>query len=143
MAFLTVQDSYGNSTGYDVSSGKIVDNIPRSFVTLSGEQGILILNPDRTYYLGLTPVGSGPYHLLIAKTYNVNSDKTVKRLDGTITAWEPKRFSVDLDSLTLNQEDNSWSLLLITGLGLCLILVFVLVWHKKRVPKGDFPIPGG
>jgi hypothetical protein len=136
LAYLTLVDGSGRLSGYNVSSGKIVVQIPHSFVTLSGEQGIMILNPNGRYYVVLTPTGSGPYHLLIIKTQNLDGNKTSRQSDGTIVAWEPKHFWVDSDPLALNQEENP-SLVFTIGLGslalvLASVLGFVIIRRRKR-----------
>jgi hypothetical protein len=135
MAFLTVVDSFGKSTGYNASSGKIVQNIPRSVVTQSDEQGVIIVNPDPTYQLELTPVGSGPFHILLKKTSNLDDKATTTRLDGNVKAWEPKYYSIDVDALTINQEDNSQSLLLFASVGAGIVIASALVWQKRRIRK--------
>jgi hypothetical protein len=131
MAFLTIVDDYGRMTGYNVSSGRIVVKIPRSLATLSGEQGVTILNPNDTFDIMLTPTGSGPYHLLVARTTNVDSNKTAIQVDGTILAWEPISYSIKSETMALNR-DNSWPTLWIAGLGLIAAIGCVFAWRKLR-----------
>jgi hypothetical protein len=135
MAFLTVVDSLGRSTGYNASSGKIVQDIPRSLVTQSDEQGVIIVNPDPTYRLELTPVGSGPIHILLKKTSNLDDKATTTRLDGSVKAWEPEYYSIDVDALTIKQESNLQSSLLLAGLGAAAVIGSAFVWHRRRIRK--------
>lgn len=131
-AFLTVIDGQGRITGYNASAGKYVETIPHSHLTLSGEQGILILEPHGSYHLLLTPTASGRYRLFVGKSSSVNSTRSVKQFDGTILAWEPKRFVLDADSMTLSSEDNSGMVILLGVSGIaCAISALILV--RRRI----------
>jgi len=134
LAVPTVFDDQSRATGYDSTSGGFVQNIPRSFLTLSGEIGIIILNPSGSYRVTLTPLGSGPYHLLMSKESNINGTRSSRLLDGTIYALEPKQFVLDSNKMTLISEGNYEPSLIMLGLGLVwvTIIVGILLWRRKR-----------
>jgi hypothetical protein len=141
-AFLTIIDGQDRITGYNASAGKYVETIPYSHLTLSGEQGILILNPHGSYHLLLTPTASGRYRLFVGKSSSINSTRSAKQFDGIILAWEPKRFVLDADSMTLSSEDNSWVVVLLGVLGIaCVIPAVVLV--RRRIPRKKVVTNGG
>lgn len=135
MAMPTIVDDQGRATGYDTSSGGFVEDIPRSFLTLSGEVGVIVLNPNGSYRLVLTPRASGPYHLFISKAFNVNGTKFYKVLDGTVNAWETKHFILNSDTMSLSSAGGDWGpLLVMLGFVFAWVALIgvILVWRKKR-----------
>ena len=133
-AFLSVIDGQGRMTGYNASAGKYVETIPYSHLTLSGEQGILILDPHGSYHLLLTPTASGRYRLFVGKSSSVNSTRSAKQFDGSILAWEPKRFVLDTDSMTLSPEDNSGVAILFMLFGIACIIP-ALILARRRIAR--------
>jgi len=131
MAFLTIYDQYGRATGYNASSGKIIVNIPHSFATLSGEQGVTIVDPEGTFSVALTPTGSGPYRLVISRTNSIGSAKTTIQVKGTILAWQPVSYSLDSRTMTLRSE-SAQSTYLIVGAALVVAVAAILAWRKYR-----------
>jgi hypothetical protein len=134
LAVATIFDAQGRATGYNASSGTFVQDIPHSFITLSGELGVVILSPSGSYRVVLTPVGSGPYHLFISKDFNVNGTRFSRLLDGTIKAWEPKQFILQSDQMTIESESNYQPLLIMVSLGFAWVtlIVVILLWLRKR-----------
>jgi hypothetical protein len=135
MAMPTIVDDQGRATGYDSSSGGFVEDIPRSFLTLSGEVGVMVLNPNGSYRLVLTPTASGQYHLFVSKAFNVNGTKFYKVLDGTVNAWETKHFILNSDTMSLSSAGGDWGpLLVMLGFVFAWVAVIgvILVWRKKR-----------
>jgi len=138
MAVPTIFDDQGRATGYDSSSGRFVQNVLGSFLTLSGEVGMMIVNPSGSYRVALTPIGSGSYHLLLSKEFNVNRTRYSKFLDGTIYALEPKQFILDSNMMALISEGNYEPPLIMLGLGLIWVAIIgaILLWRRKRrLPK--------
>jgi hypothetical protein len=137
-AFLSVIDGQGRITGYNASAGEYVETIPNSHLTLSGEQGILILDPHGSYHLLLTPTASGRFRLFISKSSNVNGTRSVQQLIGTILAWEPRHFVIDADSMNLTPEDNPYLLILIAAVAIaCLTVALLLVRFRVRRRKAS------
>jgi hypothetical protein len=134
LAVATVYDDTNRATEYDASSGSFLENIPHSFLTLSGEMGIIIVDPNGLYHGTLTPVGSGPYHLLVSKQFNVNGTKYSKTLDGIISALEPKQFVLDSNTMTLTSAGNYEPSLLTLGWVVVWITIItgILIWRRKR-----------
>jgi hypothetical protein len=130
----TVLDEEGRATGYDSRSGGLVQNIPQSYLTLSGEFGIAIVNPKGSYRLRLTPIGSGPFHLLISKEFNVNTTEIVRNLNGTITLLTSEEYVIDSNPMTLNLSVNYGPTLVILGIVIAWVVVVVglLLWLKRR-----------
>jgi hypothetical protein len=138
MAVPTVIDNQGRTTGYDTSSGGFVEGIPLSFLTRSGELSVLILNPHGSYRLVLTPLASGPYHLFVSKEFNVNRTVYSQVLDGSVSAWETKQFTVNSDTMSLTSGGNDWrTLLVMVGIGSVWVIIIggILVWLRKRYHK--------
>lgn len=134
VAMPTIVDDQSRATGYDTSSGGFVEDIPRSFLTLSGEVGVMILNSSGPYRLLLTPRASGSFHIFMSKTFNVNGTKFYKVLDGTVNAWETKDFILNSDTMSLNSANSGWGPLLVM-LGAASVWValigIILAWRKK------------
>jgi len=101
---------------------------------------MMIVNPSGSYRVALTPIGSGPYHLLLSKEFNVNGTRYSKFLDSTIYALEPKQFILDSNMMALISEDNYEPPLIMLGLGLIWVAIIgaILLWRRKRrLPKKD------
>jgi hypothetical protein len=130
----TIFDDEGRATGYDSSSGRLVRNIPHSFITLSGEVGIVIVNPNGSYGLTLTPLASGPFHLLVSKEFNINATKSIRALDGVITALVTEQYVIDSNTMALNLSVNYTPLLRMIGVALIWVTVIagILVELKRR-----------
>jgi hypothetical protein len=134
LAVATVYDDADRATGYDASSGSFVQNIPHSFLTLSGEMGIIIVDPNGSFRVTLTPLGSGSYHLLVSKEFNINSTKYSRMLEGTVNAVEPERFVLDSNTMTLISSANYEPSLIMLGLVVVWVAMIagILLWRRKR-----------
>ena len=134
LAVPTVFDNQDRATGYDASTGKFVNDIPQSFLTLSGEVGIIIVHPNGSYKLTLTPLGSGPYHLLVSKQFNNNGTKYSTVLDSTINAIEPKQILLNSDTMTVISKGNIEPSLIMFGAVLVWVTIIagILLWRRKR-----------
>jgi hypothetical protein len=130
----TVFDNEGRATGYDASSGSFVQNIPRSFLTLSGEIGIIIVNPNGSYRVALTPLPSGPYSLLIMKEFNTNTTASFRVLNGTLTAVAPEEFALDSRTMTLTSATNYEPSATMLGVGLvwATVIAGIILWLRRR-----------
>ena len=135
MAMPSIVDEQGRATGYDASSGGFVEDIPGSFLTLSGEVGVVILDPNGSYRLVLTPRASGQFQLFMSKSFNVNRTKYSKVLDGTISAWETKQFMLNSNTMKLTSVGGDWSTLfvMVGSVFAWVVLVgAILLWRRKR-----------
>jgi hypothetical protein len=135
MALPTIIDDQGRATGYNASSGGFVERIPLSFLARSDEMGVIILNPHGSYRVVLTPVASGPYHLLVSREFNVNRTTFSKVLDGSISAWQTKQFMLNSDTMSLTIGASDWGTLLVMVeivLAWVIVVLGILVWRRKR-----------
>jgi hypothetical protein len=134
MALPTIIDGQGRTTGYDIASGTFVEGIPSSFLTRSGELGIIILNPHGSYRIVLTSLASGPYHLFASKQFNVNGTTFSQVLDGSVNAWETKQLILNSDTMSVTSGSDWGTLLVMGGVVLAWIIVIggILLWRRKR-----------
>jgi hypothetical protein len=131
---LTIFDGEGRATGYDYSTGHFVQNIPNSFVTSSSDVRIAVINPDGSYRLLLTPLGSTAFRLLLIREFNVNATRSMRTLDGAINLLITKQYVIDANTLTLNPSVNYAPLLPVMGIALLWVIAIagIGVWLKRR-----------
>jgi hypothetical protein len=129
-----VFDEVGRATGYDGSSGRVVQKIPDSFISLSDGEEIAIVNPNGSYRLILTSLGSGPFHLLVDKEFNINATKSIRVLDGFTSVLANEQYEIDSGTMALNLNLDYTPLLTIIGVALIWVAVIagVGVWLKTR-----------
>jgi len=130
----TIFDGEGRATGYDSSSGRFVQNIPNSFISSSTGVRIVIVNPSGSYRLTLTPLGSGPFRLLVSKEMNINATKSIRVLGGFMTVLLTEQYVIDSNSMTLSASVDYAPLLTVFGIALAWVTVVVgiAVWLKRR-----------
>jgi hypothetical protein len=130
----TIFDDEGRATGYEGSSGRFVQGIPNSFISSSTDVRILIVNPSGSYRLALTPLGSGPFRLLVSKEFNINATNSTSALDGVITVLGPEQYVIDSNTMALNPNINYAPLLTMIGVALVWVVVIagIALWLKQR-----------
>jgi hypothetical protein len=135
VAVLTLFDEGGKATGYEPKSGKFVEDIPGSFIDLTDEEEVVILDPSGSYHLLITAVGSGSYHFFLTRATNTGGVELTKRVNGTINQGESKEFSLDVRTMNISSFQNVPGSLpvLMVGVGLVgVILGVVYAWRRSR-----------
>ena len=136
----TLFDNEGRATGYDSSSGRFVQNIPNSFISLGNGVRIAIVNPSGSYRLTLSPVRSGPFSLLVTKEFNLNATEATSVLEGSITVLTSEQYVIDSNSMTLDSSVTYGPLLTVIEITLIWVAVIVGIgaWLRRcRSLKGN------
>lgn len=100
----------------------------------------MIVDPIGSYRVRLTPLGSGPYHLLMSREFNINNTKHTNVLDGTIYVVEPKQFVIDSSTMTfISGSDFEPSLMMFAVVVAWIaIITVILLWRRSvHSPQSD------
>lgn len=134
VAVLTIFDEEGKATGYEPQTGKFVEGIQGSFVDLSREEEVVILDPSGTYQLLLTAICSGSYHFFLSKATNTGGAESIKQVNGTINQGESKQFSLIVNTMNIASTQSvpgSLSVLMV-AVGFAGVILIVYLSRNRR-----------